>query len=62
MSITSNRLAGTRQHKQSAVLRTFDVQSLNLYPSGREDPKRRLYKLSVQVYKSDCASVTDRWI
>ena len=30
-------------------------QSLSLYLSGREELKRRLYKLSVQVYKSDCA-------
>ena len=30
-------------------------QSLSLYLSGREELKRRLHKLSVQVYKSDCA-------
>ena len=31
-------------------------QSLSLYLSGREELKRRQYKLSVQVYKSDCAN------
>ena len=30
-------------------------KSLSLYLSGREELKGRLYKLSVQVYKSDCA-------
>ena len=53
----------SRQHKQSAVLRTFDVQSLNFCLEGKT--KRDDFvqaKLSGQVYKSDCVSVNDRWI
>ena len=46
--------------KKSAVLRTFDVQSLNFCVEGKTSSKRRLY---IQVYdKSDCVSVNDRWI
>ena len=59
----------SRQHKQTQfkapsmciIVFTSDWlrpytwrQSLSLYLSGREELKRRLYKLSVQVYKSDC--------
>ena len=61
-SITSNRLAGTRQHKQSAVL----LRKLEFISIWKGRPKETTVqaKLSVRVYKSDCVSVTDtrRWI
>ena len=55
----------SRQHKQRAVLRTFDVQSYKAWISvwkGRPKETTVQAKLSVQVYKSDCVSVNDRWI
>ena len=52
----------SRQHKQSAVLRTFDVQSLNFCLEGRPKETTVQAKFIVQFYKSDCVSVNDRWI
>ena len=53
----------SRQHKQSAVLHTFDVQSLNFCLEGKTWRETTVQaKLSVQAYKSDCVSADDRWI
>ena len=41
-----------RQHKQSAVLRTFNVQSLNFCLEGIRPKETTIQaKLSVQIYK-----------